>query len=98
MAYDDVPTEEAVDLIMTLPRGSRWRAAHMEFGEWDDARESAADVVDAVQRLIRLACTGSTDGALVVARPRVLRARKAASDRARAARELIESTRWEEVV
>lgn len=98
VAYEDVPTDEAIDLIATLPRGSLWRSAQVEFGEWDDARENSADVVDAIWKLISLLSDAhTTEGAPTVARPQDLRERKMAAERARAVRERIEGTRWQEV-
>lgn len=96
--YDDVDPEEAVDLILTLPRGAMWRASQLEYGEWDDAKDSAADIVDAISRLISLlSSAGTTEGAQLVVRPAMLRERKAAVERARETRRTIAETRWEEV-
>lgn len=98
VAYEEVPVDEAIDLILTLPRGSLWRSAQLEFGEWDEARENAADVVDAIWKLIALLSSArSTEAAPSVTRPSDLRARKAARERAASVRERIGSTRWEEV-
>lgn len=97
VAYEEVPVDEAIDLILTLPRGSLWRSAQLEFGEWDEARENAADVVDAIWALISLLSSAhTTEGSPTVTRPGDLRERKAALERARRARERIEGTTWEE--
>lgn len=97
MAYEDVPLDEAIDLVLTLPRGSLWRSAQVEFGEWDDAREGVADVVDAIWALISLMSTArTTEGAPRVARPSDMRDRKAARKRAASVRERIENTTWTE--
>lgn len=70
----------------------------MAFGEWSDGREDAADIVDALSRLTSmLSDARTTEGAPVVARPSVLRARMDAVERARRARETIANTEWEEV-
>lgn len=96
--YEDVDPEEAIDLIMTLPRGSLWRSAQIEYGEWDDAKESSADVVDAISRLTSLlSSAGSTEGAQLVVRPEMLRERKKALERAKSTRKRIAETDWEEV-
>ena len=97
VAYEDVPVEEAIDLIETLPAGSLWRSSQLEFGEWDEARENAAGVVDAVWSLIHLIVSGTTEGSPRVTRPDDMRARRADADRARAVRERLRDTRWEDV-
>lgn len=90
--------DEAIDLVLTLPRGSMWRSAQVEFGEWDDARENAADVVDAIWALISLLSSArTTEGAPSVTRPSDMRARKEARERAASVRKRIEGTTWEEV-
>lgn len=96
VAYEDVPADEAVDLIETLPAGSLWRSSLVEFGEWDEAREGRADVVDMLWKLMQLVATGSTEGAPQVTRPGDLRARRADAERAREVRERMRNTRWEE--
>ena len=75
-----------------------WRSSQVEFGEWDEARENAADVVDAIWALISLLSSArTTEGAPRVTRPSDMRARKAARQRAASVRKRIESTTWEEV-
>lgn len=96
VAYDDVPTDEAVDLVLTLPRGSMWRASRRPYGEWSDADERAADVVDALSRFMTLYATGSTEGARLATRPRDMEEAAMERERARRAKEAIESTVWEE--
>lgn len=89
--------DEAIDLVLTLPRGSMWRSSQVEFGEWDEAREGFADVVDAVWALISLMSSkGTTEGAPSVTRPSDMRERKAARERAASVRKRIAETRWEE--
>lgn len=97
VAYDEVPTDEAVDLVLTLPRGSAWRAAGVAHGEWGDAREDSADVVDMLARVIQLVATGSTEGAWRVTRPSDLRRMDAERARAAEARRRMDETEWEEV-
>lgn len=96
VAYDDVPTDEAVDLVLTLPRGSLWRSSRRPFGEWTDEDERAADVMDAFSRFMTLYATGSTEGAQTVTRPADMEAASAERDRAKRAKDLIENTVWEE--
>ena len=69
----------------------------MEFGEWDEAREGSADVVDAIWKLIALVARGSTEDAPQTVRPDTLRERKKALAKSRRARQKIASTKWEEV-
>ena len=94
-SYDEVPAEEAVDLVLTLPRGSLYRASLRPFGEWTEEREAAADIQDSVARLAQLVAKGTTEGAPTVVRPSDLEARAAASRRARDVRRRIEGTNWE---
>lgn len=91
-----MPTDEAVDLVMTLPRGSLWRSSRRPYGEWTEAEELAANVVDAINRLIQLYATGSTEGARRTVRPHTLEAADAERDRAKRAKEKIMNTAWEE--
>lgn len=95
-AYDEVEPDEALDLIATLPRGSLYRSSHIEFGELTDEDERAYDLIDEVKRFMQLYATGSTEGAVLSTRPQHLRARRAAAEQARAARERIEQIEWEE--
>lgn len=98
VAYEEVPVDEAIDLITTLPKGSLWRSSQVEFGEWDESREGVADIVDAVWALTSLLSSRrTTEGAPRVTRPADLRDRKAARDRAARVRETIRNTTWEEV-
>lgn len=92
-----MPTDEAVDLIFTLPRGSLWRKSRLEFGELSEVEEAVCDINDELRRLMQLYATGSTEGAVLMTRPEHLRERKTASMRATEARRRIEETEWEEV-
>lgn len=92
-----MPTDEAIDLIATLPRGSLWRKSQLEFGELTEVEEAACDVNDEIRRFMQLYATGSTEGALLMTRPEHLRERKAAAKQATEARRRIEETEWEEV-
>lgn len=96
-SYDEVGPEEAIDLIRTLPRGSLWRSAQMEFGELTDEEELAAQIQDRIYQLMQLIATRTTEGAPRVTRPHDMRERKRAAERAREARRRLEETEWEEV-
>ncbi len=91
-----MPTDEAVDLVMTLPRGSLWRSSRRPYGEWTEAEELAANVVDSINRLIQLHATGSTEHAQRTVRPSMLEEAEAERERARRAKEKIMGTTWEE--
>ena len=95
--YDVVGTEEAVDLIETLPQGSRWAAATDPARAWSDERHLASDVVDAVNRVAWRLGTWEADEPPRVTRPRDVLERARALRRARAARERLESEGWEEM-
>lgn len=95
--YDEVEPDEALDLIATLPRGCLFRSSQIEFGELSDEDERAFDIADEVKRFMQLYATGSTEGALLATRPQHLRARKAAAERAGAAKRRIEEIEWKEV-
>lgn len=97
IAYDDVPLDEAVDLVLTLPRGSLYRASKRPYGEWTAAEESAADIVDSIERLIALYASGTTEGSQRKMRPQTLEAADRERERAERARRRIEETVWEEV-
>lgn len=96
-SYDSVEPGEAVDLVLTLPRGSLYRSSLSPYGEWDDARESAADVVDAIYALIAYQARGTTKDAPKLTRPSDMEARDAAAKRSREVRRRIAETKWEEV-
>ncbi len=91
-----MPTDEAIDLVLTLPSGSLWRSSRRKYGEWTEAEELAANVVDSINRLIQLYATGSTEGAQRTVRPQTLEAADAERDRAMRAKERIMNTAWEE--
>lgn len=96
-SYDEVPVDEAIDLIETLPAGSLWRASQRPYGEWDDAQERCAQVIDAVSRFMHLFAHGTTEGAQRVMRPEDIEELARARSAARSVRSRIEDTEWEEV-
>lgn len=98
MRYEDVPTDEAVDLIESLPDGSLWAAATDPLRSWALERHLAANVVDALGIIAYR--IGAFDGAAEpprVTRPRDVAARAAEAERARRVRAQVESDGWEEI-
>ncbi|TNU89386.1 hypothetical protein FIC87_11345 [Eggerthella lenta] len=93
--YDEVPADEAVDLVLTLPPGSLYmRSAHPELA-WPDWRHAVADLQDDMWA-IACARSGVQDPPRV-ARPAELVERRKALGAARRAREAIEATEWEPI-
>lgn len=96
-AYDGVPVDEAVDLVLTLPRGSLWRSSRRPHGEWTDELELNARIADEIRRFMHLFATGTTEGAQRAVRPEDMELMDAARARAAAVRGRMGSTEWEEV-
>lgn len=105
MAYEDVPVAEAVDLISTLPDGSRTASAFSPSRSWSPEKQRAADVTDAMWAVATWQAGGVTQRQAMERAPHAVRPwereqgmREAAEARRRAAavRERIENTKWEE--
>lgn len=96
VAYDDVPTREAIDLVLTLPPGSMWRRALRPEDGWDDARYMLANAVDLLNLINwRLAnCPGEAPPR--VERPGDRQKREQASRKVSRVRRILEETVWEE--
>lgn len=99
VAYEDVPTDEAIDLIGMLPDGSRYVSATDPTRTWDRARHDTADVVDAIWFLTWAMAYDheKMPEPMRVVRPMDVAIRKRQRERSRRAREILESTRWVEV-
>lgn len=97
VSYDDVPTDEAIDLALSLPQGSAYRGALSADGAWSHERHRMADMVDLLMivnwRL--MGCPEQYKPAPVV-RPGDAERRAAARMQAKRASERIESTSWKE--
>jgi len=96
--YEDVPADEAIDLIESLPDGARWVAATYPLRSWALERHLAANVVDALGLIAYR--IGAFDGAAEpprVTRPRDVAARAEDAERARRVRSEVESDGWEEM-
>lgn len=97
-SYDWVGPGEAVDLVLTLPRGSLYMGAVDPHLAWADARHDAADIKDMLAALTQmLSSAGTTEGAPRVVRPGTREDTARARARASAARDYIEGTEWREV-
>lgn len=99
MRYEDVPTDEAIDLIHMLPDGSRWVARRFPLREWDAQRHRFADVLDAIKELTWALAYDreKVPDPPTVTRPRDVLARAVERERARSVRERLEQTGWEEL-
>lgn len=99
VSYDEVPADEALDLIMTLPeRGSLWRAAKGSAdAAWSEVRHGAADIVDAITARMWQAAGAPGDQPPRTQRPSdVVETLKARSKAAEVKKKMNE-TKWEEV-
>ena len=97
MTYDDVPTDEAIDLIATLPDGSLFAAALSPYRAWSDETEQRAQIVDEIERMLTLYATGTTEGAQRVTRPWMVEERKRVRERTKRAVDRLNSNRWKDV-
>lgn len=96
VSYDDVPTEEAVDLIETLPAGSLYVMATDPARSWSELREASADVQDALTQSAFAVRGIDPNLAPRVTRPRDVMARIEAASAARETSRRIRETKWEE--
>lgn len=99
MRYEDVPADEAIDLVEALPDGSAWAARTDPLRSWSPERHRDADLLDAVEVLVWYI---ALDKAKTPEPPRAVRPldrlrRAMEAQRARAAREEIGSDDWEEM-
>ena len=95
-----MPTEEAIDLIRTLPNGSSYVASVDPLRSWSDERNRNADVLDAIMTVAW--ALGAYDRTAhpeppKVTRPRDLAIRRQRAQESRAARSRIENGEWEEM-
>lgn len=95
VAYEDVPADEAIDLVLSLPNGARLVARMDPARSWPDWRDALADVQDTMLAAI-FATRGIAD-APTVPRPRTAIATKNARLKAHEAKRRIAETEWEEV-
>lgn len=98
VAYDDVPTDEAIDLVLTLPWGSAYLRAQNPVYAWNQDQYQMANVMDALSVINwRLMGCPSRYKPEPVERPGDKAMRLAAAKKAKDAARRIESTRWEAV-
>lgn len=97
VSYDEVPTDEAIDLALSLPPGSAYMASIGAGHAWSAERHRMADVVDLLLiinwRLMGCPADCKPDP---VERPGDAERRRRALAQARTAREKIEGTEWRE--
>ena len=95
VSYDEVPTDEAIDLCLTLPRGSLYIAKkHPEYS-WSEERELISDIQDLLIAL-SYAARGIKD-APKITRPSDLVERKRALEQAQQNKQRIQTTQWEAI-
>lgn len=96
--YEDVDVDEAVDLVLTLPLGSRWRALKDPDAGWTVEQHRLAELVDNTNLLVwQLSPNSSEWEPPRVSRPGDAARRAAHKEKARNARKKLEETEWEEV-
>ena len=91
-SYDEVPVEEAIDLIRTLPDGCEYVASVDPARSWTGMRHAIADIEDILYR----AYFTSKDGPPHVIRPAEMVEMQRKKQRARSVRRQLEDTEWEE--
>lgn len=103
--YDDVPVDEAIDLIQTLPDGSAYLAAFVPTYAWTVEEKRLADIQDYLNALMHLLSDErSTEKAERVPRPwdewaKGMRekATDAKKRKAQRVKEKLEGTKWADV-
>lgn len=96
--YEDVPTDEAIDLVRTLGPWTDYMSSVAGYRGWEPMEYRLADLTDAVLRLTHmLSDARTTEGASTVPRPGSGRRAAEAKRKAARTREYIESQEWEAV-
>lgn len=97
VSYDEVQTDEAIDLILSLPGGSAYKAAASPALAWSADQHRLADVLDVllVVNWRLMGCPAEYKPS-PVERPGDAERREAARMRAKRASERIESITWKE--
>ena len=96
--YEDVDVDEAIDLVLTLPLGSRWRARRDPDAAWTLDQYRLADLVDSVNILSWQLSQNAEDWEPPrLERPGDASRREAYREKARDAKRRLEETKWEEV-
>lgn len=95
VAYEDVSTEEAIDLADTLPQGSLYRGKRRIEDSWTDQQYLMASIIDALDVL---ACGMRWEREPIrMMRPADMSHQQHALKKARKTRQKIEQMQWEEV-
>lgn len=102
MAYDDVPTDEAIDLISHLGAGSAYLASIHPADEWDETQYLIANLVDAVNVLAHgMRYTEDYKPLSTPARreeaKRVEENTQKAKEKVKQVKKILEETKWKEV-
>lgn len=99
VAYDEVPTDEATDLVCTLPDGSLYVSAVDPSRRWGEARTLAADVLDAIAHLTWAMAYDheKVPHPPTLTRPADVQARERAKESQARARRVLETSDWVEV-
>lgn len=104
--YDDVDPDEAIDLIQTLPRGSKYVAAVVPEAAWSEEHEYAVDVQEAIMTAAASVRGVATEEQLRkvftrLVRPReaiqYARAKQATQERKRTIKDRLENMEWQDV-
>ncbi|WP_165247471.1 hypothetical protein [Adlercreutzia sp. ZJ141] len=96
VSYDEVPTDEAIDLVLTLPPGSLYVRVTRPQDSWPEWRHAAADIQDELWR-IAYAQAGVKSNPPQTFRPADIVENARARASVRKAVDVIGSTEWEEV-
>lgn len=102
VAYDDVPTDEALDLIAQLPSGSAYLASINPADAWDETQYLIANLVDAVNVMAHgMRYTEDFKPVMTPARraeaKRVEENTEKAKEKVREVKRKLENTKWKEV-
>jgi hypothetical protein len=96
-SYDEVPVEEAIDLINTLPDGSLYVSSKYPARSWTKEQHSMADLRDQIYAISYGLCGIPANKIPHVMRPAEQIANAHARLKSSEARKRIEETKWEEV-
>lgn len=98
VSYDEVPVEEACDLISTLPDGSAYLAAINPKRSWSVEENQLAAIHDAIWAFLWMRSdAGTTKGAPRMQRPWDSWEQEQAVERSRETRRRLEDVTWKDV-
>lgn len=99
VAYDAVPTDEAIDLIKTLPDGSAYVSATDLGRSWGAERHRHADLLDAIRELTWALAIDheAIPEPPTVMRPKDVLARMEAAARREEVSKRLKEAEWEEM-